>query len=58
MFLDLILTQQIENIEHGRPATNTVEIKRLSRRDRKKLHAALRSVESLDQVARDLLFSA
>jgi signal-transduction protein with cAMP-binding, CBS, and nucleotidyltransferase domain len=56
--MDPILKQQIEDIEHGRPATNTVEIKRLSRRDRKKLHAALRSVESLDQAARDLLFSA
>jgi CBS domain-containing protein len=55
-FLDLVLAQQIEDIENGMPATNTVAVKRLSRRDRDRLRAALRAVEHLDELTRSLLF--
>jgi DNA polymerase-3 subunit epsilon/CBS domain-containing protein len=55
-FLDLVLAQQIEDIEGGLPATNTVVVKRLSRGDRDRLRAALRAVEHLDRLVRDLLF--
>ena len=55
-FLDLVLAQQIEDIENGTPATNTVAVKRLSRRDRDRLRAALTAVEHLDDLTRSLLF--
>jgi CBS domain-containing protein len=54
-FLDLILAQQIEDIEHGRPATNRVAVGRLSRRDRNRLRAALKAMESVEELTRDLL---
>jgi DNA polymerase-3 subunit epsilon/CBS domain-containing protein len=56
LFLDLILAQQIEDTEVGRPPSNAIEIKRLTRRQRAGLRSALRSVENLDGIARDLLF--
>jgi CBS domain-containing protein len=56
VFLDLILVQQIEDIEHGTPASNAVAIKRLSPRDRDRLRQALRAVEPIDSLLRDLLF--
>jgi DNA polymerase-3 subunit epsilon/CBS domain-containing protein len=31
---DLVLDQQIDDVEHGIPATNTVVVKRLTRHDR------------------------
>jgi DNA polymerase-3 subunit epsilon/CBS domain-containing protein len=55
-FLDLILAQQIDDIEHGIPATNDVVVKRLSRRDRDRLRDALSAVGNLDVLTRDLLF--
>jgi DNA polymerase-3 subunit epsilon/CBS domain-containing protein len=55
-FLDLVLAQQIEDIENGIPATNTVAVKRLSRHDRDRLRAALKAVEHLDDLTRSLLF--
>jgi DNA polymerase-3 subunit epsilon/CBS domain-containing protein len=55
-FLDLILDQQIDDIEHGIPPTNDVAVKRLSRRDRERLRAALSSVAHLEELTRDLLF--
>ncbi len=55
-FLDLILGQQIHDIAHGIPAGNAVEIKRLSRRERTRLHAALEAVAYLGALTRDLLF--
>jgi DNA polymerase-3 subunit epsilon/CBS domain-containing protein len=57
VFLDLILDQQLEDIERGRPPTNAVAVKRLSRHDRERLHAALTAVEHLDDLTHDLLFS-
>ena len=56
LFLELILAQQIEDIELGRPPSNAVELKRLTRRQRERLRVALRAVEPLDAVVRGLLF--
>ena len=56
VFLDLILAQQIEDIEHGMPASNAVAIKSLSRRDQIRLRTSLRAVEQVDELTRDLLF--
>jgi CBS domain-containing protein len=55
-FLDLILAQQIRDIAAGIPPSNAVEVKRLSRRERARLHAALKAVADLDTLTRDLLF--
>jgi CBS domain-containing protein len=55
-FLDLILAQQIRDIAAGIPPSNAVEVKRLSRRERARLHAALTAVANLDTLTRDLLF--
>jgi DNA polymerase-3 subunit epsilon/CBS domain-containing protein len=55
-FLDLMLDQQLDDIEHGLPPTNTTLVKRLSRRDRERLRAALHAVKHLDDLTRDLLF--
>ena len=57
VFLDLILAQQIEDVEHGTPATNTVAIKRLSERDQIRLRTSLRAIEQIDEFTRDLLFN-
>jgi CBS domain-containing protein len=56
VFLDLILAQQIEDIESGMPATNTVVVKRLPYGARDRLRAALAAVKHLDDLVRDLLF--
>jgi DNA polymerase-3 subunit epsilon/CBS domain-containing protein len=58
VFVDLILAQQIDDVEHGTPASNTVAIKRLSQHNRDRLRNALRAVEQLDGLTRDLLFGA
>jgi CBS domain-containing protein len=55
-FLDLILQQQIDDVDRGRPPTNTVVIKSLARRDRERLHAALDSVRALGPFTQDMLF--
>jgi DNA polymerase-3 subunit epsilon/CBS domain-containing protein len=57
-FLELILHQQIEDIDSGRPPTNAVAVKRLSRRDRERLHAALDATRALTPLTRDLLFKS
>jgi DNA polymerase-3 subunit epsilon/CBS domain-containing protein len=56
VFLDLILSQQIEDIAHGTPPTNTVSVKRLAARDRDRLRVALQVVSAVDELSRDLLF--
>jgi CBS domain-containing protein len=58
VFLDLILAQQLDDIEHGVPASNAVAIKRLSARERQRLRSALEQVAQLDWLTRDLLFTA
>lgn len=55
-FLDLILDQQIDDIEHGIPPSNGVAVKRLSRRNRDRLREALSAVAYLEELERDLLF--
>ena len=58
VFLDLIVAQQVEDIAHGTPPSNAVSVKRLSARDRDRLHTALRAVAAIDTLGRDLLFRA
>ena len=55
-FVDLILDQQVDDIEHGRPATNAVAVKRLSPKDHSRLRAALQAVRHVNDLTRDLLF--
>jgi len=56
VFLDLIVSQQIEDIAHGMPPSNAVSVKRLSARDRDRLRGALQAVASINDLIRDLLF--
>jgi CBS domain-containing protein len=55
-FLDLIVAQQLEDVRRGVPPSNKVEVKRLTRKQRERLHVALRSVGHLDALVRDNLF--
>ena len=54
-FLVGLTQREVEDIEQGRPATNRVAVARLSRRDRNRLRAALKAMESVEQLTRDLL---
>jgi DNA polymerase-3 subunit epsilon/CBS domain-containing protein len=56
VFLEFILSQQLEDIHAGRPAANTVAIKRLSPRERERLQSALQAVRHLDEFTRQMLF--
>jgi DNA polymerase-3 subunit epsilon/CBS domain-containing protein len=56
VLLQLILKQQLVDVQNGRPASNAVEVKRLSHRQRERLHFALARVEYLGPLSRDLLF--
>jgi DNA polymerase-3 subunit epsilon/CBS domain-containing protein len=56
VLLDLVLAQQIEDLAHGVPPSNRVEVARLSRQDRERLRGALERVRGLDTLVRDLLF--
>ncbi|HET7802895.1 MAG TPA: putative nucleotidyltransferase substrate binding domain-containing protein, partial [Pseudolabrys sp.] len=55
-FLSVLLTQQLEDIRHGVPASNAVAVKRLSTDERARLRSALESIKHLDDLKRDLLF--
>jgi DNA polymerase-3 subunit epsilon/CBS domain-containing protein len=55
-FLDLLLRQQLDDLEHGIPPSNAVLVKRLARRDRERLRDALDAVAHLDELTRNLLF--
>ena len=55
-FLDLIVSQQVEDVAHGIPPSNAVSVKRLSTRDRDRLRVALEAVASVDELTRDVLF--
>ncbi|MCF8477058.1 MAG: DUF294 nucleotidyltransferase-like domain-containing protein [Pseudolabrys sp.] len=55
-FLDLILTQQVADMRAGLPPGNKVEVRRLSREQRRRLHESLNAVRHLDTLTRDLLF--
>jgi signal-transduction protein with cAMP-binding, CBS, and nucleotidyltransferase domain len=56
VFQELILSQQIEDIHEGRPATNTVGVRRLSPGERERLQTALQAVRHLDDLTRNMLF--
>ena len=56
VFLDLIVSQQIEDIAQGITPSNAVSVKRLSVRDRDRLRMALGEVACIDNLTRDLLF--
>jgi DNA polymerase-3 subunit epsilon/CBS domain-containing protein len=56
VFLDLIVSQQVEDIAHGIPPSNAVAVKRLSARDRDRLREAVQAVTVIDDLIRDLLF--
>jgi DNA polymerase-3 subunit epsilon/CBS domain-containing protein len=56
LFLGLLVDQQVDDIAHGLPPSNTVAIKRLSEHQREALRAAYHSIRHLDAVTRDLLF--
>ena len=57
VFLDLILSQQIEDIVHGTSPSNAVVVKRLSARDQERLRSSLEAVATVDQLVRDVLFN-
>jgi CBS domain-containing protein len=57
VFLDLIASQQVEDVAHGMPPSNAVLVKRLSARDRDRLRKALDAAKNVDDLARDLLFN-
>jgi CBS domain-containing protein len=56
VFLEFILSQQLEDIHDGRAATNSVAVKRLSPRQREQLLSALQAVRHLDEFTRQMLF--
>jgi CBS domain-containing protein len=56
VFLDLILSQQVEDVTHGTPPSNAVSVKRLSAHDRDRLRSALEGVASVDELVRNVLF--
>jgi CBS domain-containing protein len=56
VFLDLIVSQQVEDVAHGTPPSSAVSVKRLSARDRDRLCVALEAVTAIDDLTRDLLF--
>jgi DNA polymerase-3 subunit epsilon/CBS domain-containing protein len=57
-FLQFLLAQQLEDLQHGTPPSNAVSIKRLPRRDQDRLRSALKATAHLDDLAHDLLFGA
>ncbi len=56
VFIDLIIAQQVEDIEHGVAPSNAVVVKSLSRRNRERLRKALEASQHLEGLVRDLLF--
>jgi CBS domain-containing protein len=56
LLLDLLVDQQVVDIADGRPASNTVAVKRLSAGERDRLRSALGAVRNLETLTRDLLF--
>lgn len=55
VILSAILDQQLADIAAGRPPSNKVELKRLSRDDQAKLKDVLASIKHTDEMLRDLL---
>jgi CBS domain-containing protein len=57
-FIELILAQQIDDVDHGIPPSNAITVKRLSSNSRSRLRNALEAVQHLEDLQRDLLFKA
>ena len=57
-FIEMILAQQIEDVDHGIPPSNAISVKRLSSNSRSRLRTALEAVQHLEDLQRDLLFKA
>lgn len=55
-FQDFILSQQLADIDAGKPASNAVAVKRLTAQERQRLQTALQAVRHIDELTRDLLF--
>ena len=55
-FLALLAAQQVDDIEHGRSPSKTVEVRSIPSRDRARLRTALEAVRHLDDLTRELLF--
>ncbi len=55
VILSAILDQQLADIAAGRPPSNKVEIKRLSRNDQARLRDELSSIKHANEMLRDLL---
>jgi DNA polymerase-3 subunit epsilon/CBS domain-containing protein len=56
VFLELVLAQQLADIREGVAPTNAVSVRRLARPDRAQLRRALRAVQPIEVLTRDLLF--
>ena len=57
-FVEFMLAQQVDDIDHGIPPSNAITVKRLSSKDRIRLRTALEAVQHLEDLQRDLLFKA
>jgi CBS domain-containing protein len=57
-FVEFILAQQVDDIDHGIPPSNAITVKPLSSKDRIRLRTALEAVQHLEDLQRDLLFKA
>jgi CBS domain-containing protein len=55
VIVQAILAQQLVDIPAGRPPSNTVELRRLSRAEQERLKEALKSLRHIDETVRDLL---
>jgi DNA polymerase-3 subunit epsilon/CBS domain-containing protein len=54
---DFVLAQQIDDIDHGIAPSNAVLLNRLDKRERDRLRAALKAVEPVEQLMRDMLLA-
>lgn len=54
--LALVAAQQVNDIEHGLPPSNAIEVRRLSTHNCSRLRAALEAARHLDDLVRELLF--
>jgi DNA polymerase-3 subunit epsilon/CBS domain-containing protein len=55
VLLEAVLDQQLADITQGRPSSNQVDPRRLSRANLKRLKDALRTLKNIDQMVQDLL---
>ncbi len=57
LIIDHVLRQQLIDMEEGKPVSNKLQIKRLSRHDADELRHALSKLSHVDELVRDLLFA-